>query len=67
MVMACWKSVIPARFISLAVMTDTGAGEYFSVMVRTRTGYYYGFKSVLSTEVSPLSACVPCTGSDTSH
>ena len=58
MVMACWKSVIPARFISLAVMTDTGAGVFFSrwcVPVPVTTT---GFKStVLSTEVSPLSAC----------
>ena len=30
MVKACWKSVIPARFISLAVITDTGDGVFFS-------------------------------------
>ena len=30
MVMACWKLLMPACFSSLAVMTETGAGVFFS-------------------------------------
>lgn len=70
MVKACWKSVIPARFISLAVITDTGDGVLQSLMC-TRTRYYNRVQLVSFlghiVAVTFFCLCIGTGGDDSSH
>ena len=61
MVKACWKSVIPARFISLAVITDTGDGVFFydRVQLVSFLGHIVA--------VTFFCLCIGTGGDDSSH